>query len=117
MPHIDFLEMVLAEAWDDTAAVNCDRATWAELTTLRFVDENYNALILESVGVGKTFLATALGLIACRRRYRVPFERADKMFMRLPRTTTANSATRGACLTRCRSAPARSQSGSNRSPA
>lgn len=55
MPHIDFLEMVLAEAWDDTAAVNYDRATWAELTTLRFVDENYNALILGPVEVGKTF--------------------------------------------------------------
>ena len=72
-----------AEAWDDTAAVIYDRAVWAELTTLRFVDENHNALILGPVGVGKTFLATALGHIACRRRYRVHFERADKLFKRL----------------------------------
>jgi DNA replication protein DnaC len=35
------------------------------------------------VGVGKTFLATALGHIACRRRYRVHFERSDKLFKRL----------------------------------
>lgn len=109
MPHVDFLEMILAdevarrdqssaglrarvahldptmvaEAWDDTAAVTYDRATWAELTTLRFVDENHNALILGPVGVGKTFLATALGHIATRRRYRVHFERADKLFKRL----------------------------------
>jgi DNA replication protein DnaC len=109
MPHVDFLEMILAdevarrdqtsaglrakvahldptmvaEAWDDTTAVTYDRATWAELTTLRFVDENHNALILGPVGVGKTFLATALGHIATRRRYRVHFERADKLFKRL----------------------------------
>jgi DNA replication protein DnaC len=109
MPHVDFLAMVLAdevarrdrtsagvrakaahldpqmvaEAWDDTAAVTYDRAVWAELTTLRFVDEHHNALILGPVGVGKTFLATALGHIACRRRYRVHFERSDKLFKRL----------------------------------
>lgn len=109
MPHVDFLEMVLADevarrdrtsagvrakaahldptmvlgAWDDTASVTYDRSVWAELTTLRFVDENHNALILGPVGVGKTFLATALGHIASRRRYRVHFERADKMFKRL----------------------------------
>jgi len=109
MPHVDFLEMVLADevarrerrsagvrakaahldptmvldAWDDTAAVVYDRSVWAELTTLRFVDENHNALILGPVGVGKTFLATALGHIACRRRYRVHFERSDKLFKRL----------------------------------
>ena len=118
MPHVDFLEMVLADevarrekrsagvraktahldpsmvadAWDDTAAVTYDRAIWAELTTLRFVDDNHNALILGPVGVGKTFLATALGHIACRRRYRVHFERADKMFKRLKAARLDNSA-------------------------
>ena len=109
MPHVEFLEMVLADevarrekrsagvrakaayldptmvadAWDDTAALTYDRPMWAELTTLRFVDENHNALILGPVGVGKTFLATALGHIACRRRYRVHFERADELLERL----------------------------------
>lgn len=117
MPHVDFLEMVLAdevarrdktsaglraktahldatmvaEAWDDTAAVTYDHATWAELTTLRFVDDHHNALILGPVGVGKTFLATALGHIACRRRYRVHFERADKLFKRLRAARLDNS--------------------------
>jgi DNA replication protein DnaC len=118
MPHVDFLEMILAdevarrdrtsaavrakaahldptmvlEAWDDTAAVTYDHSVWAELTTLRFVDENHNALILGPVGVGKTFLATALGHIASRRRYRVHFERADKMFKRLKAARLDNSA-------------------------
>jgi DNA replication protein DnaC len=118
MPHVDFLEMVLADevarrekrsagvraraahleasmvadAWDDTAELTYDRAIWAELTTLRFVDDNHNTLILGPVGVGKTFLATALGHIACRRRYRVQFERADKMFKRLKAARLDNSA-------------------------
>lgn len=35
------------------------------------------------VGVGKTFLATALGHVACRRRIGVHFERADKLLKRL----------------------------------
>jgi len=109
MSHVDFLEMVLsdevtrrdarssqlrakaahldpamvAEAWDDSAQVTFDHALWHELMTLRFVDNNHNALILGPVGVGKTFLATALGHIACRRRYRVHFERADKLFKRM----------------------------------
>lgn len=109
LPHGDFLEMVLtdeiarrdrtsatlrarvahldatmvAEAWDDTAKVTYDKAMWAELTTLRFVQDAANALILGPVGVGKTFLATALGHIACRRRYSVHFERADRLHKRL----------------------------------
>ena len=117
MNHVDFLEMVLAdevarrevasaslraraahldptmvaEVWDDSAAVTFDHALWGELMTLRFVDNNHNVLILGPVGVGKTFLATALGHIACRRRYRVHFERADKLFKRLRAARLDNS--------------------------
>lgn len=109
LPHQDFLELVLAdevtrrdnasasiraraarldpdmvlERWDDTAAVTFDRDLWAELTTLRFVEDANNVLILGPVGVGKTFLANALGHIACRRRYSVIAERADRLFKRL----------------------------------
>lgn len=112
LPHSDFLEMVLtdeitrrdrtsatvraraahldatmvAEGWDDTAKVNYDKTMWAELTTLRFVEDAANALILGPVGVGKTFLATALGHIACRRRFTVHFERADRLHKRLKAT-------------------------------
>src|SRR5664280_751531 len=51
-----------------------------------------STLILGPVGVGKTFLATARGHIACRRRYRVHFERADKMVKRLKAARLDNSA-------------------------
>ncbi len=65
--HLD--PSMVAEAWGDMAAVTFDHVLWHELTTLRFVDDNYNALIL--------------GHIGCRRRYRVHFERADKLFKRM----------------------------------
>jgi DNA replication protein DnaC len=74
--------MVL-DAWDDTAKITYDKAIWAELVSMRFVDQTRNAFILGPVGVGKTFLATALGHIACRRRIGVHFERADRMHKRL----------------------------------
>ncbi|MDQ4105452.1 MAG: ATP-binding protein [Actinomycetota bacterium] len=109
LPHHDFLEMLFAdevtrrdrhatqlrartahldpgmqlEAWDDTASVSFDRALWTELCSLRFVLDSYNVLIMGPVGVGKTFLAHALGHAAIRRKYTVHAERADKLFKRL----------------------------------
>lgn len=79
--HLD--PTMVLERWDETAEVTYDRAVWAELVSLRFVEQAHNALILGPVGVGKTFLATALGHIACRRRITVHFERADRLLKRL----------------------------------
>ncbi len=79
--HLD-PSMVL-EAWDETAEVTYDRAIWSELVSLRFVESAQNVFVLGPVGVGKTFLATALGHIACRRRVSVHFERSDKLHRRL----------------------------------
>nr|WP_232327046.1 ATP-binding protein [Mycobacterium sherrisii] len=71
------------QAWDDTASVSYDRQLWTELTSLRFLADAYNVLIMGPVGVGKTFLANALGHIAVRRHHSVHTERADKLFKRL----------------------------------
>jgi DNA replication protein DnaC len=79
--HLD-PSMVL-EAWDDNAEVTYDRAIWSELVSLRFVENAQNVLVVGPVGVGKTFLATSLGHIACRRRVSVHFERADRLLKRL----------------------------------
>ena len=67
-------------AWDQTAKVTYDRALWAELCTLRFVDSHHHLLVLGPVGVGKTFLATALAHIACRRGYSTLMMRAERLF-------------------------------------
>ncbi len=58
--------MVL-EAWDATAKVTLDRTLLNELASLRFLDAHAHVAIVGPVGVGKTFLAHALGHIACRR--------------------------------------------------
>jgi DNA replication protein DnaC len=117
MGHAEFLELVLADEvdrrertsadqrgraagldpsmtldrWDDTAKVSFDRKVWRELTSLRFVESGHNALIMGPVGVGKTFLATALGHAGVRRRYTVHFERCDRLLKRLRASRLDNS--------------------------
>jgi DNA replication protein DnaC len=82
--HLD--PKMTLEAWDPSAQVTYDRSVLDELVSLRFVEASQNVFVLGPVGVGKTFIATALGHIACRRRVRVHFERADKLFRRLKAT-------------------------------
>ncbi len=79
------------DRWDDTANITYDRAIWNELCSLRFVDAGHNAVIMGPVGVGKTFLATALGHAAVRRRHSVHFERGDRLLKRLRATRLDNS--------------------------
>jgi DNA replication protein DnaC len=109
MPHQDFLLLVLSDevsrresqatarraskahldpaleldAWDPTAQVTFDRALLGELATLRFLDAHQHVSIVGPVGVGKTFLAHALGHIACRRAASVLAVRADQMLKTL----------------------------------
>ena len=105
MPHQDFLLLALSdeasrrdgqaatlraqrahllpdcqlERWDETAKVEYDRALLNELASLRFIEAHHHVAIVGSVGVGKTFLAHALGHIACRRGYSVVAVGADQM--------------------------------------
>jgi DNA replication protein DnaC len=79
------------DRWDPTTPVTFDQQTWAELGSLRFVDAGHNAVIMGPVGVGKTFLATALGHAAVRRRHSVWFERTDTMLKRLKASRLDNS--------------------------
>jgi hypothetical protein len=74
--------MVL-ERWDRTAKVTYDQSLLAELVSLRFVEAHRHATIVGPVGVGKTFLAHALGHIACRRGYTVLALRADRLLKTL----------------------------------
>ena len=118
MTHAEFLELVLADEvqpprghqahndapappaldpamtldqWDESAKVHYDHAVWHELCSLRFIDGGHNAVIMGPVGVGKTFLATALGHAAVRRRYSVHFERCDRLLKRLRTSRLDNS--------------------------
>jgi DNA replication protein DnaC len=71
------------EAWDATAKVTLDRTLLNELTSLRFLDAHAHVAIVGPVGVGKTFLAHALGHIACRRGASVLARRTDQLLKSL----------------------------------
>jgi hypothetical protein len=87
LPHHDFLEMLLSDevtrrdrqsalvrakvahlepgmhldAWDESTKVTYDRALWAELTSLRFLADSYNVLIMGPSELGKRSWPTLWG--------------------------------------------------------
>lgn len=79
------------EAWDSTAQVRFDHELWAELCSLRFVEAHAHVAIVGPVGVGKTFLAHALGNAACRRQYSVLAYRCDRLLKLLRHARLDNS--------------------------
>lgn len=79
------------EHWDKTAKVSYDKRLLAELTSLRFLEAHRHVVVLGPVGVGKTFMAQALGHIACRHGYHVRFTRADEMLRKLRQSRFDNS--------------------------
>lgn len=79
------------EQWDKTAKVSFDKRLLSSLTSLRFLEEHKHVVVLGSVGVGKTFLASALGHLACKHGYGVRFLRADAMLRTLRQSRLDNS--------------------------
>jgi DNA replication protein DnaC len=79
------------ELWDPKAKVTYDQRLLNELVTLRCVEAHAHVAIVGPVGVGKTFLAHALGHIACRRGYSVLAVRADQMLKTLKHARLDNS--------------------------
>lgn len=71
------------ERWDPTAKVKYDQELLNELVSMRFIEAHRHVTIVGPVGVGKTFLAHALGHIACRHKYSVLAVRADKLLKAL----------------------------------
>lgn len=79
------------ERWDKAAKVTCDRRVLQELSSLRFVEARRNVVILGPVGVGKTFVASALGHVACSSGFKGLFHRADDMLRLLRQSRLDNS--------------------------
>lgn len=82
---------LVIERWDPTAKVRFDKRLLSELVSLRFLQAHRNVVILGPVGVGKTYLANALGVLACRAGFHVRFERADGLLRKLRQSRMDNS--------------------------
>lgn len=65
---------------DTTGARGLDRAMVRQLGSCTWVAENLNILITGATGVGKSYIASALGQAACRRRLRVVYRRVPRLF-------------------------------------
>lgn len=79
------------EGWDPTARVTYDHELMNELASLRFLEARAHVAIVGPVGVGKTFLAHALGHIACRQGHPALAVRADRMLKALKHARLDNS--------------------------
>jgi DNA replication protein DnaC len=78
-----FEEEQTLEGFDWDAPITFDRDRVRDLFGLGFIARQEDVILLGPVGVGKTFLACALGHAACRAGYHVLFLRADRLFQLL----------------------------------
>jgi len=79
------------EGFDWDAPVTFDRDRVRDLFSLGFVERHQDVIFLGPVGVGKTFLACALGHTACRAGHEVRFLRADHLLQRLHQSRADHS--------------------------
>jgi DNA replication protein DnaC len=78
-----FEEEQTLEGFDWDAPITFDRDRVRDLFSLGFVERQEDVVFLGPVGVGKTFLACALGHAACRAGRDVLFLRADHLLQAL----------------------------------
>ncbi|MCA1789398.1 MAG: ATP-binding protein [Thioalkalivibrio sp.] len=82
------------EDFDWDAPVTFDRDRVRDLFSLQFLERHEDVLFLGPVGVGKTFLACALGHSACRAGHRVLFLRSDALLKLIHQSRADNSTER-----------------------
>ncbi|MBF0564707.1 MAG: ATP-binding protein [Nitrospirae bacterium] len=79
------------ERFDWDAQITIDRDRIKDLLSLNFMDRHENVIFCGPVGVGKTHIANALGLIACRKVRNVLILKANDMFTVLLQSRADNS--------------------------
>ena len=67
--------------WDQLQGIS--RPTIQQLATCQFLEEGEDIILAGPIGTGKTLLATAIGVEAAKRRYRVVFQRAADLVREL----------------------------------
>ena len=89
-----FEEAQTFEDFDWDAPVTFDRDRVRDLFSLAFLQRHEDVIFLGPVGVGKTFLACALGHAACRAGHRVLFLRSDQVLKLIHQSRADNSTER-----------------------
>lgn len=74
-----FEELVTLDEYDFKEQPSIDRRQILDLAELGFVDRCEAAMFLGPSGIGKSHLATALGIKACEAGYRVEYHRAPEL--------------------------------------
>jgi len=77
------ISIACIEEIDYTQKRNIDKAQIHQLASCRFVKEHHNIIITGPTGVGKTYVACALGQQACRKGYRVIYKRVPRLLEEL----------------------------------
>jgi DNA replication protein DnaC len=86
-----FEDYVTLEEFDWSVPVQIDRAKLQTVFTLGFLRRHEHVLFVGPVGVGKTFLAQALGVAAVRAGHSALFTRADSLFKDLAQARVDHS--------------------------
>ena len=81
-----FPVMASLENLDFTVPRNLDKNRIRELSTAQFVTQSLNILIAGPTGVGKTHLASALGVAACRQEFPALFFPLNRLLEKLALT-------------------------------
>lgn len=89
-----FAEQQVFEDFDWDAPVTFDRDRVRDLFGLAFLERREDVIFFGPVGVGKTFLASALGHTACRAGRRVLFLRSDHLLKMIHQSRADNSTER-----------------------
>lgn len=89
-----FIDGHTFEDFDWDAPVTFDRDRVRDLFSLSFLERREDVLFLGPVGVGKTFLACALGHSACRAGHKVLFLRSDHLLRIIHQSRADNSTER-----------------------
>lgn len=89
-----FMDQHSFEDFDWDAPITFDRDRVRDLFGLSFLERRQDVLFLGPVGVGKTFLACALGHTACRAGHRVLFLRSDHLLRMIHQSRADNSTER-----------------------
>ena len=72
--------MCIRDSVDTANNRGVDRSMLRQLATETWVNEHLNVLVTGPTGVGKSYIASAIGQAACRRRQRVLYKRMPRLF-------------------------------------